>query len=441
MNAHLTLEVHADMIKFLRNLWRDRRGNALAIAAGALPLLIGSAGFATDTIQWALWKRQVQRAADSAAIAGVYDRVANGGATSGTVAAVTHDLELNNHTLVSLMSGYPQVTFPANAPNQIDQVKVTLQVQRKLPFSSLFLSNAPVVVANATAASVPGPGDPCVLSLQDGASKSGIEINGNADINMPDCIFHTNSGSNNSAYAKGSSKVKAKSVSAVGGIAESDNWDVDSYSPNSPQITDPYKNVTPQSSDMNCVNKALDENTDLSSLPTGTNCFKSLSVGSNKSLTLPSGTYYIDGGNAFIQGDLTCTACTIVLTNSDSSPTATIGDFKVNADAKINMTAPTSGTFKGIAIYQDRRAKDSESAQNKINGNSASVIQGAIYFPNQELDYNGTGTTDAVCTRFVSKRVKFSGNSTTSNKFKSAKDCAAYGLEETGAGRRVRLVG
>src|SRR3954453_24006559 len=60
------------MIKFFRKLWRDRRGNALVIAGAALPLIIGSAGLASDTIQWVLWKRQLQRTADSAAIAGVY---------------------------------------------------------------------------------------------------------------------------------------------------------------------------------------------------------------------------------------------------------------------------------------------------------------------------------------------------------------------------------
>ena len=42
------------MIKFFRKLWRDRRGNALVIAAAALPLVIGSAGLASDTIQWVL---------------------------------------------------------------------------------------------------------------------------------------------------------------------------------------------------------------------------------------------------------------------------------------------------------------------------------------------------------------------------------------------------
>ena len=55
------------MRNFMTKIWHDKRGNALIIAAAALPLLIGSAGLATDTIQWALWKRQLQRAADSAA--------------------------------------------------------------------------------------------------------------------------------------------------------------------------------------------------------------------------------------------------------------------------------------------------------------------------------------------------------------------------------------
>ena len=62
------------MIGFIRKLIEDRRGNALVIAGACLPLIVGAAGLATDTIQWTLWKRQLQRAADSAAIAGVYDR-------------------------------------------------------------------------------------------------------------------------------------------------------------------------------------------------------------------------------------------------------------------------------------------------------------------------------------------------------------------------------
>ena len=40
------------MIAFIKKLWRDKRGNALVIVAAAMPLVLGSAGLASDTIQW-----------------------------------------------------------------------------------------------------------------------------------------------------------------------------------------------------------------------------------------------------------------------------------------------------------------------------------------------------------------------------------------------------
>jgi hypothetical protein len=36
---------------------RDWRGNVFVMAAAGIPVLIGAAGLATDTIQWYLWKR------------------------------------------------------------------------------------------------------------------------------------------------------------------------------------------------------------------------------------------------------------------------------------------------------------------------------------------------------------------------------------------------
>ena len=442
------------MIKWLKRLVGDRRGNVLAIAGAALPLLVGAAGLATDTINWTLWKRELQRAADSAAIAGVYERV-NGASDSEAEAAVAHDLTINQQTGMALVSGYPDVTFPGDSGQMRDQVEVVLAVRKKLPFSSLFLSETPTIIATARAATVPIGNEPCVQALETNPGNSGIMITGNAGINMPDCTLHSNSPStNNAAYATGSSEVYADTVAAVGGIQQSANWKVNSYDPYAPAIEDPFKDVTPDPADMKCAGEfnkkgdwvpaVLNENTNLSnSLDNNgnqANCFDSLSVGSNQTLTLPPGTYYINGGNANVQGDISCNGCTIVLTNKDSSSTATIGSFDVNASAKLNLTAPTDGTYKGIAIYQDRRATDGPSKTNKINGNSDSVITGALYFPNQELDYNGTGNTSATCTMFVSRRIKFSGNSATSNKFKSRAECAIAGLPSGSSSRRVRLV-
>ncbi len=451
------------MRKLIRNLWNDDRGNTLILAGMALPLLVGSAGLATDTIHWTLWKRELQRAADSAAIAGVYERLASN-ATTGVSGVVDHDLELNHHTgeiggvALALEATYPKVSFPADAGDMVDQVKVELAVKKVLPFSSLFMSDAPVIHAEATAASVPGSDLFCVVSLEKDPKYSGIIISGNAGIDM-DCSFMSNSPSPNSAYAKGSAEVYADSVAAVGGIQESTNWHVDSYDPYSPAVADPFANVTPSPGDMKCAGKwkkqgntnvwendVLDENTVIAdavdSNGAKANCWSSMSVGANQTLNLPSGTYYINGGDAFIQGDLNCTGCTIVLTNKSTSATAPIGEFKVNADAKINISAPTGENdyYKGIAIYQDRRAPEGVNYVNKINGNSESVITGALYFPKQELQYNGTGNTVASCTLFVSRRINFTGNSGTLNKFKGS-GCTGAGLPEVEGGRLVRLVG
>ena len=428
------------MIGFFRRLLKDRRGNTLAIAAACLPLVVGAAGLATDTIQWTLWKRQLQRAADSAAIAGVYDRSSSAGATTTVSATVTHDVSLNNHTWMSLTSGYPIVGFPADSGVKIYQVQVSLAVQQSLPFSSLFMSSPPTIIASSTAASIPAGGDACIEALDPNASNA-IYFSGNAAVYMPDCDAFSNSANTNSAAAKGSSDVTANSIGGVGGIASSNNFHVTAYRPYSPALADPFANVTPDPAAMSCVGTAIDQNTNIGSLPSGTNCFSSLSVGSNKSLNLtgkiPGGVIYINGGGADIKGDFTCTGCTIVLTNKTAS--SPIGSFTTNASSNINITAPTSGTFKGIAIFQDRRAADCNNC-NKVNGNSASLVTGALYFPSQELQYNGTGTTTATCTMFVAKRITFTGNSATSNKFKKLADCSAEGLPDNSSVRMVRLV-
>lgn len=429
------------MLKAFRKLWNDDRGNMLVIFGAALPLVIGAAGLANDTIQWTLWKRQLQRAADSAAIAGVYDRESSAGSTTNTGAVVDHDLEVNKHTWMALKTGYPQVSYPADSGVMRYQVAVSIAVQQKLSFSSLFMPTAPTIVANATAASIPAGGDACIEAL-DTAAVTGVNFNGNTAIYMPDCVVFSNSAGTNSAVAKGSADVTAEAVAGVGGIQQSNNFHVGSYRPYSPAMADPFDGVNPNPSDMNCGsgNVVLDEKTDFTKL-NGVNCFSSVSVGPNKTLNVPAnfGPIYVNGGGGVdFKGDFNCVGCSLVLTNKTAA--SPIGNITTNATANVNIQAPLTGDFKGIAIYQDRRANDCSNC-NKINGNSLSIITGAIYFPSQELQYNGTGTTTATCTMFVAKRVTFIGNSGVSNKFKKLADCTAYGLPSSASTRIVRLVG
>ena len=421
-------------MSFWKRLIKDKRGNALILAGAALPLVIGSAGLASDTIQWALWKRQLQRAADSAALAGTYAKVQNN-ALQTPNQAVTKDLASNNHVGFALLNA-PVVSFPTSA-SWTNGVKVDLAIQKKLSFSSLFLPNPPIIRASGTAATI-ATGIYCVVSLID-TGATGITSTGNSTLNLG-CGMITNSTSLSAAVAMGSSQVHATPVAAVGNVPPSTNWNGAELLPYTVKQEDPFKDVvpptfTPCQGNANKLSVNSNETDNTRANATGVVCVSDIDI--KGTADLGSATYVIDGGNfsAGAQAHVTCTGCTIILTNSSSGSNATIGMVDLNGGAEIDMTAPTSGTYKDILFYQDRRASTASNTVNKINGNSDSLMSGAFYFPKQQLQINGTAGLNFNCAKFVSYIVEFSGNGSINN------NCSGgYG---TGAimGKHVRLVG
>ena len=434
-----------------KKLWNSNKGSALIIAVAAFPAIVGAAGLATDTIQWALWKRQLQRAADSAAIAGVYSRTVTD-TTSAVNAAVTADLAVNQHTGFTLLSA-PTVALLANNGTMQKRVQVGLKIQHSLPFSSMFLMSAPIIKANAIAASVPGSDEYCVITLEPSVTKTGITIGGNSFISM-NCGMISNSPSSNSALSNGnSSRVKATVIAAVGAVQASRSWNVEKYDPYTTAAQDPYGAIDPKAAEMSGCAANPPAATEATVVVPGaaTLCYSSINVGSTKTWNLGTDkTIYVTGknantaGNVVLHGTLNCTRCTIILTNKDMSPTAKIGTFDMQAQSTMNITPFIGATdkYKGIAVFQDRRATDVNGAgsPNKFNGGGTQVIQGALYFPSQSVTYNGNGTSTAICTRFVSRRIIFSGTSAVENKFEKGSNCAGAGLDGVEGGRLVRLV-
>ena len=427
------------MISFFRKLMRDRRGNALVIAGAALPLVIGSAGLASDTIQWTLWKRQLQRGADSAAIAGVYDRIYNNGDTGTVTTTVNTDLGKNNHVGINLLAGFPQVSYPADTAQFRGAVRVRLQIQKTLGFSSVFLANAPIITADATAATIP-TGVYCVVSLEE-TNATGITATGNADINLG-CGMITNSTSLTAAIATGSSDVIATPIAAVGDIQDSDNWNNAELLPFTVKEDDPYSSLNPPSftpcqGNSNKLSVNSNESADRSVTDANkTVCVSGMDL--KGTVKLGSNTVYVIDGGDFstgAQADVSCSGCTIILTNSNAGSPVTIGTVDMNGGAKIDMTPPNSGgAFDGILFYQDRRAPTGTSAKNIINGNSSSIFGGAFYFPRQQLQINGTASLNFNCAQFVARTVDFSGNGSINN------NCpGGYGNKQI-MGRHVRLV-
>ena len=434
-----------------KKLWNSKRGSTIIIVGAALPIIVGAAGLATDTIQWALWKRQLQRAADSAAIAGVYTRVENNNETA-VKTAVESDINLNQHTGISLLSA-PTITLLADSGDMQNRVQVGLEIQQRLPFSAMFMTAAPIIRVNATAASVPSA-EYCVITLEPSVNKTGITIGGNSKISM-NCGLISNSPSANSALSNGnSSSVTATVIAAVGAVQASSQWNVAKYNPYTTAAKDPYAAINPTAAEMAGCAANPPAAGDGTAVPAGaaTLCYSSINVASNQTWDLGTDkTIFVTGknkataGDIVIHGTLKCVRCTIILTNKDMDPAAKIGTFDMQAQGQMNITPQIGDTdkYKGIAIFQDRRATDTTGtgSPNKFNGGGSQVITGSIYFPSQSVTYNGNGTATAVCTRFVSRRIIFSGNSSATNYFKKGSECPEAGLaDDVQGGSLVRLV-
>jgi Flp pilus assembly protein TadG len=408
----------------IRKLWRSKSGNVFIMAAILMPVILGSAGLAVDSIQWVLWKRQLQRAADSAALAGAYATAQAKDAVATATADLSRTAELTLTTPATIENPPSSGSYAGNNK----AVRVTLQYSRLLPFTGMFLSIAPTIAARSTAAAVT-QGDYCVLAL-DPSTATGVTMQGSAVVNL-NCGIAANSRSPSAIVAGGSSSIIATPISAVGGIPASSNYQgPTTLLPYSMPQDDPYASL-PTPTATGCSAQARVQPTDVTVLNPG--CYRGMDL--KGTVTLNDGTYVIDG-NAFSVGSqavVTGNNVTIILTsnNAGSNPSS-IATLDINGGATVRLSAQTSGTYAGILFYQDRRAVDS--GTNTVNGNSSSLYQGAVYMAGQEVDLSGTTGMTTNCLQLVAKRVTFIGNSTINNSCPNGSGAHSF------IGTRVRLV-
>lgn len=425
-------------MNWLRGLINDKRGNVLLIGAASMPLLIGAAGMAVDTTQLVLWKRQLQRAADSGAIAGGH-AISQGATRAGDGPQnldrhVERDLAQNPHptlTEVDVSTGsYAAGSIAAAdcgtraiSPCFGRAVRVALTTEETLPFLGFFRKTPTTIRANAAAALV-DDGEYCVVSLYKG-SATGIAAKGSASVKLG-CGMATNSRGTAAVTAGGNSSVAATPIAAVGNISASSNFTDDTtLLPYSQMQSDPLARV-PTPPPQTC-NKPFNNNPNQTTTVTP-GCYSTMSI--KGTVTMSPGIYYINGGNldisaqAVVRGE----GVTIVMTG----PNGAAGDVKINGGATIDLSAPDSGDYAGVLLYRDRRASNVEVT---INGNSASKLRGALYFPSSDVTYAGTSGMTIECVQIVGQIVTFTGNAKITN------NCPAGSGSKAFKNTVVRLVG
>ncbi len=141
------------------------------------------------------------------------------------------------------------------------------------------------------------------------------------------------------------------------------------------------------------------------------------------------GLYIIAGGSGLriTAGTVTANGVTFYITDAAGWPcsglngsNANAGVVSVNSQANLTLTAPTDGTYAGIALFENRNLAANKSSDAAINGGAGVTIDGAIYFPNSNLSFAGTSDSNGYL-MLVAQTVTFTGTTTmTLNNFPAA---------------------
>jgi Flp pilus assembly protein TadG len=377
----------------------SERGSVAIQIGAAIVVIVGMVALGVE-ITFLLYKqRQMQSAADSAAFGGATALATGYPAVAVEARAIAASLGFaNGSNGVGVVVNNP----PASGPHAGDgnYVAVTISQPQTLSMVGLFVSPIFNVGARAVAA---GNRDVfCVVGLDTSASNT-VSIKNNGVVSSPTCGVVVNSNSDNALVLENNAAIYGP-VSVVGKYSLANNAHLYDQTPPYPKqganpSLDPYAGVSfsasgpPQTQPTGCT---------VCQLSRGVYA-QGLNYTSTVTLNLAAGVYYI-GTRLNLTNNVTV--------NATAGVTLVInGNFAMNVGNNLNISivAPTSGATAGIAIASIRTA--SSSVTQLFANNAILNLTGALYFPNQILQFDNNSTINTpTCGQLIARKISIQNN-------------------------------
>jgi putative Flp pilus-assembly TadE/G-like protein len=356
----------------------QRRGAMLVFVAIAMVALMGMLTLTLDVGAGNRQRRIAQTAADAGALAGGTQILR--GLPGNVITAADSVIVLNGFTLADAVVNYPPAAGDIHAG---DSSFVQVIISKTIPsiFGSLFNKNSLDVRAIGVAGAA-GASTSCVVSL----ATTGTGLNLKGDMTATSCSVNANSSDAQAISIASGKEIDAPFVSAVGGITGSVTGTAKGGVPPSP---DPFINV-PLDTGTTCTFNSVFNVTANITLNPGKYC-GGINIDKNNTATFNAGTYIIRGGG-IVGGHIIATSgVTILNENGPGNNPAKFGVLNFEQSCSVFITAPLTGPYAGIAIYQDPAGP--ANAFNSFCGSG--TIIGSLYFPTQEFNLgNGNGKLD-----------------------------------------------
>jgi hypothetical protein len=123
--------------------------------------------------------------------------------------------------------------------------------------------------------------------------------------------------------------------------------------------------------------------------------------------TMNPGVYIIDGGGFNVNNTTSLTGNGVFIYNTNHSNPSGCQQWTMTATSSVSLSAPTTGTYKGIAVAQDRAC----ATQDSLNSSGNLAIDGAFYAPAAKVTMTNTGAvTDTLQAMIIADTVVLDGS-------------------------------
>jgi Flp pilus assembly protein TadG len=411
----------------------DKGGNVAIVMGFAMIPIVGAMGAGFEFANWYMRKHSMQNAADAATIAAIINGSANYNIEAKAVAAQYGFVDGSNNVTVTASN---TAACPAGG-NTCYSVTISSFVPLYLSPVLGYKGNATVngkagqsLSASAVAAPGTTPAQFCLLALATSGAQ-GISTNGAPNANMAGCNVMSNT----------TSTCNGHNLQATIGAAHGSNsgCGITQYS-NVAAVADPYAGLASNIPSNSCASypqepvKKKDPPLPSTNLLSGTVNLSGnvpicgdLQLTGNVTVNAAAGAVLvIENGQLDTNGYTLKTASgsglTVVFsgTNSGSYTHATTGG------GTLDIAAPTTGAWKGVAIYQDPSL--TSGVDISAAGNSPTWdITGLVYLPHASVTFSGAvnkSSNGQSCFAMVVDNVTINGTGS----ILANGQCAAAGL-------------
>jgi hypothetical protein len=374
-------------------------------------------------------KRNLQATCDAAALAGAADIYLNDsfaldnptatpGDVAGATASATEYCRLNGYTADGTMN-FITVNIPPTSglfTGVNGYIEVIMEHREPRRFSAIFGSgNLPIKARAVARGGYQAVGDGILVldrfqkgSLKSGGSGSGNSTGGAIKVNVNGAKVIVNSNDTSAGFGAGNVIMDGeKGFDVTGNVNDPTVFIGGPLTSGTQPVPDPMRGLPIP--DKTTMPAGTDTVTDLGggaklhTLTPGVYA-GGLKFSGQDSIVMQPGIYFMDLGGFSFSGQGSMTATGVMIYN-DPQPGSNSQGLSITGSAAVNWSAPTTGTYAGVAYFQDR----TDGATDTISGNGLYNIQGMFYSASAQVNISGNGDAK-IGSQFIARYLSVQGN-------------------------------